>query len=72
MNFDRSFTYYLFARSSFLEGAARVADVGGVFDSYNESPTPAIADSRAMLHDWLMVGADLQSAFNAYEQEVKA
>ena len=72
MGFDRSFTYYLFARPSVLEGAARVVDIGGVFDSYNESLTPAIADSHAMLHDWLMVGADLQSAFKEYEQEMEA
>jgi len=67
MSFDRSLSYYLFARPSFLEGVARVFDIGGVFDAYNESKTPVEADTKAMLHDWMMVGSDISHAFKEYE-----
>lgn len=56
---------YLFAHPSFLSGAARVIDLGGVFDAYNESTTPAEADARASLSDWLGVGGDLQLAMRS-------
>ena len=69
MGFDRSLSYYLFARPSFLEGASRVFDIGGVFDSYNESTTPAEADAKSTLHDWMMVGKDMEFACDEYADE---
>jgi len=50
---------FLFATPSFLSGMARVLDIGGVFDEYNQSPTPAYADSVAILNDFRAVGGDL-------------
>lgn len=71
MGFDRSLSYYLFARPSFAEGMARVLDLGGAFDSYNESKTPAEADTRALANDWMMIGQDMQNAIEQYEQAEK-
>jgi len=67
----RSLSYYFFARPSFLEGAARALDLGGVFDSYKDSATPSQVDTQVTLQDWMMVGTDLQAAISAYEQEQK-
>lgn len=53
----------LFAQPSALYGLARLFDLGGTFDSYNESPTPAMADAWALLNDWCHVGQDLVIAF---------
>ena len=57
---------FLFATPTFLSGMARVFDIGGTFDEYNESPTPSYADSVAILNDFRAVGADL---IDAAEQE---
>ena len=54
-----SYTDFLFARPSFLEGLARVVDFFGVLQEYNTSSTPESADLRAMRADWEAVGADL-------------
>jgi len=40
------YTDLLYARPSFLEGMARVADIGGTLQVYNESPTPAASAPR--------------------------
>ena len=61
---------YLFAQPSFLSGVARCLDLGGTFDEYNESPTPAQADATAILNDWLAVGADLRHGLDAAKEEV--
>lgn len=53
---------FLFAHPSILSGAARVLDLGGVFDDYNVSATPTQADARAARADWLAVGNDLATA----------
>ena len=70
MGFDKSFTNYLFAKPSFLEGVARTLDIGGTFDFYNESPNGRIADTRAIMNDWKMVGLDIQEGINAYRKEI--
>lgn len=54
--------YCLFSRPSFLEGMARVLDIGATFDSYNSSRTESEADARAICSDWCMVGQDLIGA----------
>lgn len=66
MGTNTTFSTYLFADLSFLEGMARVMDIGGTLQAYNESPTPAAADAIAIASDWLMVGKDLQSAIEEY------
>jgi hypothetical protein len=50
----------LFARPSFLEGAARILDLFGVFDDYNYSLTPEQADLIAFAGDAAMLGRDLR------------
>ena len=41
-------TDYLFAMPSFLTGVARLLDLSGRFDVYNDSSDEAIADARAI------------------------
>ncbi len=53
---------FLFARPSFLTGMARVLDLWGWFDRYNESRTPEQADVRALVSDWMAVRRDLDGA----------
>ena len=53
---------FLFARPSFLEGWARVFDVGDTLTEYNRSLTPEQADYLAMRADWMAVGDDLRAA----------
>ncbi len=43
-----------------LSGAARVFDLGGVFDEYNVSVSGSAADFAALLSDWHRVGDDLR------------
>lgn len=58
----RDFTDLLYARPSFLEGAARVMDLSGALSTYNTSPSGAEADMRALRADWFAVGQDMQRA----------
>lgn len=60
---------FLAARPSFTSGVARLADFGCSFDDYNVSPTVTVADSRAMLSDWLNVGYDIVDAMIQFERE---
>lgn len=62
-------TDHLFALPSVWSGAARVLDLFGVFDTYNDSPSDALADSRAIYSDWHMVGQDLADAMVKVERE---
>lgn len=55
-------TDFLFAQPSFMEGLARLLDVGGLYDSYNERPTPEEADCIAIYNDWKAVGDDIRQA----------
>lgn len=65
-------TDFLFASPSFLTGAGRVMDLGGVLeqDSYNMSATPEEADARAIATDWQMVGQDLARAVEAVKAKL--
>lgn len=67
--FPMSHSVYLFARPSVLSGFARTFDIGGTFDSFNESATPRDADTRALAHDWMAVGDDLRAAAAAWAAE---
>jgi hypothetical protein len=55
-------TGVLFARPSFLEGFARLFDLGGTLNRYNISESPEEADVRALRADWEAVGDDLRQA----------
>jgi hypothetical protein len=62
-------TDFLFAMPSLVSGAARLVDLGAVYDSYNHSPSPEEADARAMYADWALVGQDLRDAVDVFEAE---
>jgi hypothetical protein len=51
---------------SWLSGAARVVDLGGYFDEYNESADGAEADAKALFCDWRIVGESLANAMKAF------
>jgi hypothetical protein len=59
---------FLFAMPSMLSGAARSLDLGATFDAYNESPTPEIADARALFADWHQTGDDLVDAMDLFAE----
>ncbi|MFA4890030.1 MAG: hypothetical protein WC587_00125 [Candidatus Paceibacterota bacterium] len=60
-------TTFLFANPSFTEGVARVIDIGGTLQIYNESKTPKEADVLAIKSDWESVGEDVKNAMGEYE-----
>ncbi len=63
-------TDYLVACPSFLEGMARLADLGGTLNEYNYSSDGEAADSIAIWSDWAMTGQDIYEAMKTYENEV--
>ena len=65
-------TDYLFATPSFLTGVARLLDLSGRFDVYNDSDDEALADARAIYSDWRMVGQDLAGAMMVVDREQDA
>jgi hypothetical protein len=60
---------FLFAQPSYLSGAARIFDIGGALNEYNDLPTGEEADALALALDWAMVGEDIRAATRAFEQE---
>ncbi len=66
------YTGLLYSQPSMLEGFARVLDIGGTFDVYNDSLSPAEADRLALLSDWYAVAADLHRATQAYASQVES
>jgi hypothetical protein len=56
------FSDFLFARPSFLEGMARVVDLGGTLQMYNSSLTGYDADAIALQMDAEAIGSDLRFA----------
>lgn len=65
---ENSPTFFLFVEPSCLEGAARLIDLGGTMNVYNESETAAEADALAIYNDWRAVGNDLRYAIQEYER----
>ena len=57
----------LFAAPSFLRGAARVLDMGGTMNIYNDSLSEKEADSMAIGDDWNAVGLALAEAIGRYK-----
>ena len=62
-----NYTGLLYSQPTMLQGFARTLDVGGAFDSYNASATPAEADWVALASDWYAVSADFLRAIEAYK-----
>jgi hypothetical protein len=58
---------FLFSAPSFVSGAARLLDLGGLYDSYNTSSTEGEANYRALLSDWCVVGQNIADAINQFE-----
>lgn len=56
-------TGFLFAQPSFASGLVRAIDLCGHFDRYNSSGSESEADERAIRVDWLVVGKDMNDAF---------
>ena len=51
-------TFILFARPSLVEGVARLLDFGGTLSVYNDSPSPALADLKALASDSAALAQD--------------
>ena len=62
---------FLFARPSFLEGAARVLDVDCTLQEYNKSATPEEADALALFKDFQAAGNDIRSAMGEFDKTLK-
>ena len=62
-------TDYLFAMPSFLTGVARLLDLSGRSNVYNDSDDEALADARAIYSDWRMVGQDIAGAMTVVERK---
>ena len=60
---------FLYARPSFLEGMARVMDIGGALNEYNTLLSGEDADFVALWMDWSAVGQDMHDAMSMYESE---
>jgi predicted methyltransferase len=65
------FTDLLYARPSFLEGMARVLDIGGTLQHYSVSATGEDADARALAADVHAIGADLHHVLAAYIRTIE-
>jgi hypothetical protein len=63
---------FLFARPSFIEGMARVLDMGCTLNTYNDSRTPEEADEKAFKSDFISVFKDLKNSIGHYEQKEKS
>lgn len=64
-----SYSDFLYARPSFLEGVARIFDFGGALNEYNVSSTGHEADTAAIRSDWEAIGQDMRAAIEAFERE---
>lgn len=60
---------FLFARPSFLEGVARILDLGNTLNEYNRSDSPEEADERALRADWEAIGGDFRSAMHLFAED---
>jgi hypothetical protein len=65
-------SFQLFARPTFLEGAARIFDFVSVLQNYRTDATEAEADANALRSDWMAVGDDIRQALMSYEQHHRA
>ena len=60
------YTGLLHAEPSVWEGFARLLDIDGNFDDFNDADSPSEADLIALASDWYAVGADLYRAIDRY------
>ncbi|MDR0248724.1 MAG: hypothetical protein LBI44_03560 [Oscillospiraceae bacterium] len=64
-----NYATFLFANIGFMNGLARVLDIGDTLSMYNYPPSGEAADYKAMKADWLQVGDDLRFAMEMYANE---
>ena len=60
---------FVYAKPSFLEGMARLFDIGGTLDTYYyylPDDNPQDADARAIASDWQAVGRDIAFAIDEF------
>ena len=63
----RKYLYYSYTRPSFLEGLARILDLGGTLrNDYKPTLTVYETDIAAMRSDWIEIGQDIDDAIGAY------
>lgn len=66
-------TTFLFKKPSFISGVASILDIYGKSNSrFNTSKTTEEADTKALISDWMMIGADIQEAMDGFEKELKS
>ena len=58
----------IYTRPGFLEGVARVLDIGDTFNWYPRFRTAAEADAFALRSDWEAVGQDIRDAIGEFEE----
>ena len=54
---------------SFSDGLTAVFDYAPISASYHISPTPQIADARAIASDFMATGDDMRAALSEYARE---
>ncbi len=64
------YSMFLFAQPSFLEGVARVGDIGGTLNEYNSSIDPAQADRLALRADIEALRQDVSTAREQLRDEI--
>lgn len=60
-------TDFLVSTSSYLSGAATIANISGNFYRYSRSASPAEADSKAIRNDFAMIGQDIRVASEKFD-----
>jgi hypothetical protein len=60
--------FRLFAQPSFLEGLARLIDVGGTLNEYEHMVSPEEANFLAIEADWEAVGEDIVAAIEKFRR----
>ena len=69
-NVEDKTSEFLFARPSFIEGMARILDLGGTLQEYNKSRNAAEADAIALTNDARAIGNDLRRAVAEIAEEI--
>lgn len=62
-------TDFLFSTPNFLTGAGSIFNIRGNYFRINTSPSPEMADMKAIHSDWCMVGNDLRKSFEEYQRQ---
>ena len=62
-------TSFLFANPSFIEGIARIIDLGSTLSEYNSVMTPEQADFIAIRNDWEIIGEDIAVQIEAEDRK---